>query len=142
MKVVADTSVVVSALLWPGLPHRILIAAETGAITLYTSPALLDEWAGVLARSKFSMRLSARRVTVEELVTGYARLAHLVLPRPIAPVIHEDPSDDAVLACALSAQARFIVSSDPHLLRLDYYRSIQIVSPRAFFTSVLPHHTL
>ena len=33
MKVVADTNVMVSALLWVGTPHQILLAAEKGLVT-------------------------------------------------------------------------------------------------------------
>ena len=43
MRVVADTSIMVSALLWSGPPNRLLRAAERGLITLYTSPILIDE---------------------------------------------------------------------------------------------------
>ena len=139
MRVVADTSIMVSALLWSGPPHHLLTAAECGEITPYTSPVLLDELAGVLARPKFALRLSTRRVTAEDLVMGYARLAHLVLPQPIAPVVIEDPTDDAVLACALAARAAYIISSDPHLLRVAHYHSSHIVSPRTFITEALRH---
>lgn len=137
MRAVADTSTVVSALLWSGLPHHLLTAAEARDVTLYTSPVLLDELAGVLARPKFVGRMSARQVSVEELVAGYARLAHLVLPQPIAPVVLDDPDDDAVLACALAAGASYLISSDRHLLRLERYHSVQIISPRTFFTALL-----
>ena len=137
MRVVADTSVVVSALLWMGLPHRLLTAAEAGRIDLYTSPVLVEELAGVLIRPKFAARLRALRVTPEELVSCHVSVAHLVRPRPIAPVIVEDPADDAVLACALAAQAPYIVSGDGHLLDLKRYQSIHIVSPRTFLTDIL-----
>ena len=139
MRVVVDTSTLVSALLWPGLPHHLLIAAEGGKITPYTSPGLLDELAGVLARPKFALRLSARRVSAQDLVAGYARLVHVVLPQPIAPVVIEDPADDAVLACALAARAAYVISSDPHLLRVARYHSSHIVSPRTFVIKVLRH---
>ncbi len=137
----ADTNVMVSAMLWTGPPHQILVAAEDGRITLYTSAALLDELAGVLARFRFLKRLIALRTTPEELVTGYARMAQVVLPQPIAPVVQDDPSDDAVLACAWAAQATHIVTGDTHLLRLERYDSISIVSPRTFCSHVLrPSH--
>ena len=64
MRVVVDTSTLVSALLWSGLPRHLLTAAERGQITPYTSPALLDELAGVLARPKFALRLSALRFSL------------------------------------------------------------------------------
>ena len=44
--------------------------------------------------------------------------------------------DDAVLACALAAQATYIVSGDPHLLGLKRYRSIQIISPHTFLEAL------
>lgn len=132
MRVVADTGVLVSALLWEGVPYRLLAEAEKGRICLYTSPVLLEELAGVLARTKFAIRLESLGTTIDDLLAGYASLAHLILPPPILPVILEDPDDDAVLACALAAQASFIVSGDSHLLNLGRHRSIAIVSPRAF----------
>ena len=55
----------------------------------------------------------------------------------MAPVIAKDPEDDAVLACALTARALYIVSGDQHLLDLKRYQAIHIVSPRTFLTNVL-----
>lgn len=137
MRLVADTNVLVSALLWRGLPHRLLIAMEAGRITLYTSPPLIKELHGVLSRPRLAARLVARQVTLEEVMAGYIRLAHVVLPAALAPVILDDPDDDAVLACAVAAEASYIVSGDTHLLKLERFRSIHIVSVRTFVTEVL-----
>lgn len=137
MRIVADTNVLVSALLWSGAPHRILRAAENGAVVLYTSPALLEELRGVLARPKFACRLADRGITRDEVLGGVARLAHIVMPAPIPPLIVDDADDDAVVACALAARAAYLVSGDPHLLNVKRYQSIHIVSPRAFLTDVL-----
>lgn len=137
MRVVADTNVLVSALLWSGTPHRLLAFAESGRLALYTSPALIDELAGVVVRHRFAARLSALGVTAEEVVANYLKLAHLILPHPISPVIAADPDDDAVLACAVAAQAACIISGDPHLLSLKHYHDIHIVSPRTFLTAYL-----
>ncbi|GJL54597.1 MAG: putative toxin-antitoxin system toxin component, PIN family protein [Nitrospirales bacterium] len=133
MRVVADTNVLISALLWVGLPHRILEFAEEGNIQLYTSPPLVQELAEVLRRPKFSARLQALRVISDNLVAGYVRLAHLVLPKPIPPTILEDIADDAVLACACAAKAKYVISGDSHLLHVRSYEGILIVSPHAFF---------
>ena len=137
MRIVADTNVLVSALLWTGLPHRFLANAEAHRFTLYTSPALIHELAGVLARQKFAPRLRILQVTPEELVAGYLNVAHLLAPPVILPVIAEDPADDAVLACALAARATYLITGDPHLLRLQSYHAIQIVTPRTFFLTEL-----
>jgi putative PIN family toxin of toxin-antitoxin system len=52
MRVVADTNIVVSGLLWRGGPRQILDAARDGVIELFTSGALLDELEEVLTREK------------------------------------------------------------------------------------------
>ena len=136
MRVVADTNVMVSALLWEGLPHRLLIAAETGRMVLYTSLHLVEELAGVLARPKLAAKLRERQTTTEELIIGYLKLAHLIVPETITPVIKEDPDDDAVLACALAARVAFVVTGDQHLLRLKSYHRIQMVSPKTLLSTL------
>jgi len=44
----------------------------------------------------------------------------------VMPIIN-DPSDDAVLACALGAKADLIISGDRHLLDLKEYQGVQLV---------------
>ena len=46
-----------------------------------------------------------------------------------ARVVAADIDDDAVIACALAAQADLIVSGDAHLLNLKHYQGMRIVSP-------------
>jgi len=70
MRVVADTNVIVSAMLWIGAPHTILVAAEDARLTLCISPALLQELDGVLHRPKFAPRLHELQVGAEELITS------------------------------------------------------------------------
>ena len=118
----------ISGLLWHGNPRQVLDATRTGAITLSTSAALLAELAEVLQRPKFAQRLARANVTPHTLVFGYATLARLVVPAPIAPVIEADPDDDAVLACAVAAHAEVIVSGDSNLLVLESYEGISIIT--------------
>jgi len=56
----------------------------------------------------------------------------------VLSVIKEDPDDDRVLECAVSAEAKHIVSRDRHLLRLGSYPSTQIMSVRQFMDSIEP----
>ena len=50
MRVVVDTNTIVSGLFWHGAPRRVLDAARTGRIQLFTSPVLLAELEDVLSR--------------------------------------------------------------------------------------------
>lgn len=97
-------------------------------IELFTSPVLLEELGDVLAREKFLARLTAANVTVQDLVTGYAALATVIEAEPIEPVILVDPDDDAVLACALAADAEVIVSGDSDLLDLKKHKDVRILT--------------
>lgn len=130
MRLVLDTNVVASGLLWDGAPARLLDAAQTGDLELFTSTRLLAELAGILARNKFAKSIAATDLPREELVLGYAELATVIAPAAIPPTIAADPSDDQVLACALTANADLIVSGDKHLHNLGgKYNGIRIVRP-------------
>jgi len=128
MRVVADTNIVVSGLMWRGNSRRILDAARAGDIQLLTTIALLAELEDVLGREKFSPRLAAAAVTPRDLVLGYAALASVIEPAEIEPVVLADPDDDAVIACAVAAHSEVIVSGDGHLLDLKQYQGIRIVT--------------
>lgn len=58
MRVVLDTNVVVSGLIWGGQPYQLLRAATDGEVELFTSPLLLDELREVLAREHLVSRLA------------------------------------------------------------------------------------
>jgi putative PIN family toxin of toxin-antitoxin system len=106
MRVVADTNVVVSGLLWRGNQRRVLDAARDRIIKLFTSIALPEELEDVLSRERFTPRLEAAKVTARELVLGYAALATVVEAAPIEPVILADSDDAAVPASRARGSVR------------------------------------
>lgn len=89
---------------------------------------MLAELEDVLSREKFVARLAAASVTVQELVSGYSALATVIEAEAIEPVILVDPDDDAVLACALAADAEVIVSGDSDLLGLKKHKDVRILT--------------
>lgn len=130
MRLVLDTNVVASGLLWVGAPPAKLIeAAQAGEVELFTSKMLLAELARILARKKFARAVATSALSIDELVLGYAELTTIVTPAEISPT-STDPDDDHVLACALAASADLIVSGDPGLLNLKQFLKTQIVTPR------------
>ena len=132
MRVVADTNIIVSGLLWHGPARQLLNAARQGTVELFTSGALLAELEDVLQREKFIRRLTAAQVQPHDLVAGYAALATVVQPAPIAPVVLCDPDDDEVIACAVAAAAVSIVSGDRDLLALKRHQEIEIITVAEF----------
>jgi putative PIN family toxin of toxin-antitoxin system len=136
MRIVADTNTVVSGLLWHGPPRQVLDHARIGKIELFTTMVLLAELEEVLQREKFVQRLMLVGVKPRDLVVGYAALAKIVESAQISPVIADDSDDDAVLACAIAAQAEVIVSGDSHLLVLKEYRGIHILTATELLTRI------
>lgn len=129
MRLVLDTNIVASGLLWNGAPARLIDAATADEVELCTSQILLAELARILRRAKFANAVTASGLSVDDLVMGYAELATLVIPAPIPPTILRDPDDDHVLACALAAAADLIVSGDKkHLLAIKSYKNIPIIT--------------
>ena len=131
MRLVLDTNVVASGLLWAGgPPAKLIAAAQAGEVELTTSKTLLAELARILARKKFARAVTTSTLSIDDLVLGYAELTTIVTPA-IITATSPDPDDDHVLACAIAAQADFIVSGDPDLLNLKQFHGMQIVTPAA-----------
>lgn len=129
MRVVADTNVVMSTFLWGGPPADVLNAARQQRITLYCSASLIAELEDVLSRDKFAARLKQVGSSVTEMLGDYRALLQWVTPHSVPRVVLNDPDDDHVLACALTAKADLIVSGDrKHLLSLGSYQGIDIVN--------------
>jgi putative PIN family toxin of toxin-antitoxin system len=126
-RVVADTNIYISALMFGGLPGSFLDLAFLRSFQLVTSPPILAELDEKL-RIKFGLS-PADADLVRKKLEG---LALVVVPTAVLKVISEDPDDDRILECAITGKADYIVSGDKHLLRLGSYRGISIVTAREF----------
>ena len=71
MRVVLDTNIVVSALVWGGVPYSLLQLGQTGDIEIVTSPVLVAELADVLNRSHLTPLIAAQGMSAMALVTQY-----------------------------------------------------------------------
>ncbi|RME43046.1 MAG: putative toxin-antitoxin system toxin component, PIN family [Caldilineae bacterium] len=139
LRVVLDTNQFVSSLLVrDGLPARILDAWRERRYLLVISPPILAEIVHTLNYPRIRRKYPLTDTHVQQLVTLLERDA-LVVPgsQPVTGVIPDDPSDEAVLACAVEGLADVIVSGDQHLLSLGEYRGIPILTARQFLERLL-----
>ena len=127
MRLVLDTNVVASAMLWGGTPKLLLQARRERRVELYTSTPLLAELTDILGRSKFAKKITASLLTVDQLVDHYVELVQVVRPIP-TPRIVSDPDDDVVIGTALAAKADLLVTGDRPLLSVSEYQGVRIVS--------------
>lgn len=132
MVVVADTNILISALLWNGQTTPVFHLVRDGKIQIAVNESLLDEFERVLSYSKFHQQFTKLGKTPSQIIQEFLEIAILVDDIPIPPTILEDLSDDRVLACAFAASASMIISGDQHLLKLKRWRGIPIVTARTF----------
>lgn len=138
MRIVLDTNVLVSGLLWAGPSNKILKLAEEGKFKPCFTPDLFEELHQVLKRKKFICRIKILDTSIEELIAGISDVLELFPDVKITGVVKDDPDDDRILSCAWVSGAEYIVTGDPHLLKLGKYRNTPIVTPRKFLTLVSP----
>ncbi|MEM8779216.1 MAG: putative toxin-antitoxin system toxin component, PIN family [Cyanobacteria bacterium P01_G01_bin.49] len=84
MKVLLDTNIWISGLLWGGNPRRVIQLAMSEQINLYSSKALINELQATLAYPKLQRRLKKLEITAEELLVEVAQITQLSQPVPIS----------------------------------------------------------
>ncbi len=126
MRLVLDTNIVVSALLWNGTPRLLLKGAQDRKIELFTSMPLLDELSDVIGRRKFDRKIAAFQMNAKQIIGTYTVLATVVSPE-VTSRIASDIDDDVVIGTALAAKADGLVSGDRHLLDLNYVQGVVVI---------------
>ena len=124
-RIVLDTNVLISAILFGGTPRRVLDLVISGSVDCTLSIAILDELRDVLERPKFGFSADVCLHITEEL----HGVCDIITPSVRIDAIRSDPDDNRILECAVEAHAHYIVSGDPHLLALGTFERIRILSP-------------
>jgi len=134
LKVVLDTNILVSAWLWEGDESKIVELIGNGLVTGYTSLQLIQEFEKVMNYPKF--RLSEDEIT--SAIGYYQIILRTIEPKTAVNVIHDDPADNVVLDCALSAKADVIATGNRHLLALGKFKNVEIFTSSEFLKSIKP----
>jgi putative PIN family toxin of toxin-antitoxin system len=134
LRVVLDTTVLVSGLAYPAsVPGRIIAAWGHGSIEVLLSVYILDELRRVLPRLAHRHHLSTAEI--DDLVDVLAIQAELVGPQPAQDAALRDPDDGPVLGSLVAALALadvdYLFTGDKVLVQLaDRY---PIVDPATFW---------
>jgi putative PIN family toxin of toxin-antitoxin system len=134
LRVVLDTNVFVSSLLsTEGPPAQLLNAWREGRYMLFTSAQIIAEIVEVLESPGISKKYLIQQKDVENLVDLLKTDAVLVPGQAaVKGSVPRDPRDEMFLACAIDANADCIVSGNRHLLDLQSYRDIPILTVKEF----------
>ena len=128
LKVIIDTNVLVSALLFNGRLSGIIDLWKKGEIIPLLSRETFNEFAKVLSYPKFSLTEDEIRGLIVEEITPYFEMVNSV--KSVKNVCR-DRDDDIFLSCALSASADYIISGDKDLCDMKQYKKIKIITPHA-----------
>jgi uncharacterized protein len=133
LNVTADTNVLISALVYRrGKPYQLLQMATAGDINLTVSEDIVTEMAEVLVR-----KFKASEQEVAEAIAIVRDAARIVRPSVTLDVVKDDPDDNRIVECAVSAGSDFIVTGDKDLLRMGRYDSIRILNVSDFLAVAL-----
>jgi putative PIN family toxin of toxin-antitoxin system len=130
VRIVADTNVLISGILWTGTPHLLLEAAGRGRLRLLGTSELLGEIEESLERPRFVRRLSRLGMTPRKAVAIASRDIEMieVSGRRSFPGLR-DPDDAYLVETALVGRARFVVTGDGDLLAWERFRQVRRSRP-------------
>lgn len=127
-KIVLDTNVFVSAIGWKGASREIFKDCIEGNLELFISTEIFDEIKRVLNYPKFKFSQDE----IDEFLDQILEAGNLVETKVKVEIIKDDPSDNKFLECALTVDADYIISRDPHILRIKEFEGIKIISPEDY----------
>jgi hypothetical protein len=139
LKVVIDTNVLISALLFGGTPAKLISLWQSGDLKPLASKEIIDEYLRVLTYPKLKLSEKEINFILYQEILPYFDIIDV---QPGARIIEKDPEDDKFIRCALSCKAGFIITGDHHLLALKTYPKIKILPPSEFLAGVYDEKTV
>ena len=131
MRVVLDTNIFISALVFPqGRAEKVLHAAADGQFDLLISKPIILEVLDVLAR-----KFERNPEELSRVALLLSDLGQVVRPRKKVRILRDDP-DNRIIECALAGGAHVIVTGDRAMLDLTPIKKIQVLSLREFLALI------
>jgi putative PIN family toxin of toxin-antitoxin system len=129
IRVVLDTNVLISALLFKGELTKIVGLWQEGKIVPIISKETFDELRAVLEYPKFSLTPAEIKSLIEHEILPFFEVVNV---SEHVRGVCRDPGDDKFISCAISANAEFIVTGDKDLSDLKKYQLVRIIQASNF----------
>ncbi len=130
-RVVLDTNVLVSALLFTGKLSKIVDLWRQGKVIPLISRGTFEELGAVLEYPKFSLAPDEIQSIIENEILPFFEVVEI---QENVRGVCRDPGDDKFIACALSSPADFLVSGDKDLTDLKRYKTVKIIRVSEFLS--------
>jgi uncharacterized protein len=131
LRVVLDTNVFVSALLFGGRTGMLRDVWKTGRIIPLVSKETFAEFRRVLSYPKFKLTQREIRAILNEEILPFVEAVEI---NEQAIGICRDPHDNMFLAVAVCGGALYLVTGDQDLLELKNYSKTQILTVAEFLS--------
>ena len=129
IRVVLDTNVLISALLFKGELSRVVRLWQKGKIVPIISKETFSELRTVLEYPKFSLSRAEIKSLIEHEILPFFEVVSV--SKHVRGACR-DPGDDKFISCAISANAECIVTGDKDLSDLKKYQSVRIIHASNF----------
>ncbi|TGK76980.1 putative toxin-antitoxin system toxin component, PIN family [Leptospira kanakyensis] len=124
-KVLLDTNIYISAILFNGKPKLVLQDLIDEAFVGYISNEILDEIEETLAKPKFNLPNDFIQFTIEEIRNATT----IIKNKPLKDYLNlRDRDDFHILETAFSAKVDFLITGDKDLLTLEKIKGLKIIT--------------
>ncbi len=130
LRVVIDTNVYLSAILFGGKPEEIIDLAREGEIEVFISKPILVEIERIL-KEKFNQP----ETRIQQIILDVKSITTFTNPKITINEIKEFEADNRILECAVQGKVDYLITGDAkHLQPLKEYKGIKVLSPADFLT--------
>ena len=127
MKVVFDTNIFISALVFPeSVAEKAIFKIIEGEDILLISKQILKEILSVLSK-----KFSGDKEAISRVAVNLSEIAEMVNPTVRIRVLKDEP-DNRILECAVSGKADVVVRGDKKMLKLKEYEGVKIISLKEY----------
>ncbi len=128
MKVVLDTNIFISGIHWAGDSNKILYHLMNNKFQHITSQEIIKEITETL--KDFKKPLPDDQLAFwERFIT---MKSEVVIPSESINIVNNDPDDNKIIEAAYYGDADYIITQDNHLLKINQYKGISILTPSEF----------
>lgn len=132
LRVTLDTNVLMSGILWDGEASKLLRLVEQKKIQCFLSMEILAEYDKAIHGDEIIDKVKDYTIRIKYAIIKIIEICSIVEPKTKILAIKEDPDDNKILECAIEAKVDYIITYDKHILKLEEFSGIKIVSPSEF----------
>jgi putative PIN family toxin of toxin-antitoxin system len=126
-RIVIDSNVVISALVFGGKPRQVLDLLSEDRVSVVIAEEILTE-----LRRKVAVKFPGFMEDLAAVEALLKRDALMVKLGTVNERVSRDPNDDKFIEAAVLGQCSFIASGDNDLLVIGEYQGIRILKPSEF----------